>query len=169
MTTTGHHPPDTGTGGEGEDPVGDLAEFEPAERSVRLGRWKQGLETFPIGPDGIGGIWSGFHGCLRCIEVPVHYRSRLGESKITGSFKRAFRLGLRMITLIIAYRFKRLPRLSSTVPEEVLIEIGEYWRVDRRNPVSPEPARPPGPSTEARIPAPGSGGGGTVVSPGSRR
>jgi glycosyltransferase involved in cell wall biosynthesis len=79
---------------------------------------------------------------MRCIEIPVHYRSRLGESKITGSFKRAFRLGLRMIALIIRYRFKRLPRLWSTVPEEILIEIGEYWRIDRRNPVSPDPGRP---------------------------
>jgi hypothetical protein len=43
---------------------------------------------------------------LRCVEIPVHYGSRTGESKITGSFKKAFLLGLRMIAMIIAYRFR---------------------------------------------------------------
>lgn len=50
---------------------------------------------------------------LVCVEIPVHYQPRLGSSKITGSFWRAFRLGLRMIVLIIHYRFKRIPRAVS--------------------------------------------------------
>lgn len=61
---------------------------------------------------------------MRCVEVPLNYRSRAGRSKITGSLRRAVWLGLREIAHIILYRFKRLPRLSSTVPEEVLNEIG---------------------------------------------
>ncbi len=45
---------------------------------------------------------------IKCIEIPVNYRGRIGESKITGSFWKAFKLGLRMILLIISYRFKRI-------------------------------------------------------------
>jgi glycosyltransferase involved in cell wall biosynthesis len=46
---------------------------------------------------------------LKCVEIPVHYQPRLGESKITGSFTRAFRLGLRMMAMIVQYRFKKIP------------------------------------------------------------
>ena len=42
---------------------------------------------------------------LRVIEVPVNYRGRIGESKITGSFKGALRTGVRMIALILRRRF----------------------------------------------------------------
>ena len=42
---------------------------------------------------------------LKVIEIPVNYRGRVGESKITGSFSGALRTGLRMITLIVRYRF----------------------------------------------------------------
>jgi glycosyltransferase involved in cell wall biosynthesis len=45
---------------------------------------------------------------IKCIEIPVNYRGRIGKSKITGSTWKAFKLGLRMIWLIISYRFKRL-------------------------------------------------------------
>jgi glycosyltransferase involved in cell wall biosynthesis len=41
---------------------------------------------------------------LRLVEVPVNYRDRVGESKITGSRARAFGVGLRMIALILRYR-----------------------------------------------------------------
>jgi glycosyltransferase involved in cell wall biosynthesis len=51
---------------------------------------------------------------LDCVEIPVHYGPRTGTSKITGTFWKAFRLGLRMITMIVAYRFKHIPR---AVPE----------------------------------------------------
>ncbi len=37
---------------------------------------------------------------LRIIEIPVNYRGRVGESKITGNFKGAFKTGMRMIFLI---------------------------------------------------------------------
>ncbi len=40
----------------------------------------------------------------RIIEVPVNYRGRVGESKITGSFETAIRVGLRMIGIILRYR-----------------------------------------------------------------
>lgn len=43
---------------------------------------------------------------LRVIEVPVNYRGRVGESKITGSQATAIKVGLRMIRLILEHRFR---------------------------------------------------------------
>jgi glycosyltransferase involved in cell wall biosynthesis len=45
---------------------------------------------------------------LRCVEIPVHYQPRLGQSRITGSFRKAFFLGCKMIGMIILYRFKSI-------------------------------------------------------------
>lgn len=42
---------------------------------------------------------------LKVIEVPVNYRGRIGESKITGNLKGTLKTGFRMIGLIIKYRF----------------------------------------------------------------
>jgi len=60
---------------------------------------------------------------LRVIEIPVNYRGRVGQSKITGSRIRALSVGLRMLGLIMAYRVR-------------------LWvmpaRVRRRNPVRSE-------------------------------
>jgi glycosyltransferase involved in cell wall biosynthesis len=55
---------------------------------------------------------------LNCVEIPVHYQPRHGDSKITGSFWKAFRLGLRMIVLILHYRFRSFPRAVSSVRGE---------------------------------------------------
>jgi glycosyltransferase involved in cell wall biosynthesis len=46
------------------------------------------------------------------IEIAVNYRSRVGESSVTGNAWKAFVLGLRMIALVLAYRFglHRKPR-----------------------------------------------------------
>ena len=41
---------------------------------------------------------------LRVIEVPVNYRGRVGESKITGTFKGTLLTGTRMIGLVFRYR-----------------------------------------------------------------
>lgn len=41
---------------------------------------------------------------LRVIEVPVNYRGRVGESKITGTLKGTLTTGLRMIGLVLRYR-----------------------------------------------------------------
>jgi hypothetical protein len=42
------------------------------------------------------------------IEIPVNYRGRVGDSKITGNFKGALRTGLHMIDLIISYKFRHV-------------------------------------------------------------
>jgi len=44
------------------------------------------------------------HAGLSMIEIPVNYRSRVGESKITGTFRGTFKTGMRMITLILRMR-----------------------------------------------------------------
>jgi glycosyltransferase involved in cell wall biosynthesis len=43
-------------------------------------------------------------GGLRVIEVPVNYRGRVGESKITGTLKGTLTTGVRMIALVFRYR-----------------------------------------------------------------
>jgi hypothetical protein len=41
------------------------------------------------------------------LEIPVNYRARRGESKITGSFKTTLEVGANMIGVILRYRFGR--------------------------------------------------------------
>jgi glycosyltransferase involved in cell wall biosynthesis len=48
----------------------------------------------------------GLLGHIRMIEVPINYRGRRGISKITGNFKTAWRVGTRMIRLIVSYRVR---------------------------------------------------------------
>jgi glycosyltransferase involved in cell wall biosynthesis len=44
---------------------------------------------------------------LTTVQVPVKYRERVGESAVTGSFQRAFALGMEMIGMCLRYRFRR--------------------------------------------------------------
>ena len=41
---------------------------------------------------------------LRLVEVPVNYRTRVGQSKITGSMRTTVRVGAHMVGLILRYR-----------------------------------------------------------------
>jgi glycosyltransferase involved in cell wall biosynthesis len=41
---------------------------------------------------------------LKIVEIPVNYRGRVGESKITGTLKGTLRTGFRMIALILRHR-----------------------------------------------------------------
>ena len=47
------------------------------------------------------------------VEVPVSYRGRVGDSKITGTLKGTLTTGLRMIWLILRYRFGLGPRVAN--------------------------------------------------------
>jgi glycosyltransferase involved in cell wall biosynthesis len=49
---------------------------------------------------------------LTMIEVPVTYRPRRGESKITGSFKTSTRVAVNMIRIIVRYRVSGPQRTS---------------------------------------------------------
>ena len=44
----------------------------------------------------------------RIIQVPVNYSMRIGHSSVTGNKWVAFKLGLRMITMILEYRWRSL-------------------------------------------------------------
>lgn len=46
----------------------------------------------------------------RFVEIPVNYLPRVGTSSVTGSRVTAFFLGLRMISLILDFRFRRSRR-----------------------------------------------------------
>ena len=41
---------------------------------------------------------------LKIIQIPINYRERVGISSVTGSFKKAFLLGIQMILLILKFR-----------------------------------------------------------------
>lgn len=41
---------------------------------------------------------------FKCVEIPVNYKGRIGQSKITSDSWKALKLGLRMIWLICKYR-----------------------------------------------------------------
>ena len=42
---------------------------------------------------------------LKYVQIPVNYGTRVGQSTITGDFTKSFKLGLRMIRIIISKRF----------------------------------------------------------------
>jgi glycosyltransferase involved in cell wall biosynthesis len=51
---------------------------------------------------------------LRSVQIPLNYRERVGRSSVTGDLKRALKLGLQMIVLIVGMRLgfhHRLVRL----------------------------------------------------------
>lgn len=43
---------------------------------------------------------------MKIVQVPVNYTKRIGSSSVTGNHWVAFRLGLRMILLILSYRWR---------------------------------------------------------------
>jgi len=47
----------------------------------------------------------GYRMRLRCLQIPVNYKSRVGQSSVTGDLKKAIGLGIRMAILIVAMRF----------------------------------------------------------------
>jgi glycosyltransferase involved in cell wall biosynthesis len=55
-------------------------------------------------------------GGLRVIEIPVNYRARVGDSKITGSRLTAVKVGSRMIALILGYRLESWANRRRTRP-----------------------------------------------------
>ena len=63
-------------------------------------------------------------------EIPVNYRQRVGKSSVTGDYWKAFRLGMRMIVLVLEYRFgfrrrQRVPWASRgyRAPEAMGLEL----------------------------------------------
>jgi hypothetical protein len=46
----------------------------------------------------------GYRMQLRCVQVPVNYKERIGESSVTGNLRKAIILGVQMTILIVAMR-----------------------------------------------------------------
>ncbi|MFH1328014.1 MAG: glycosyltransferase family 2 protein [Candidatus Bathyarchaeota archaeon] len=43
---------------------------------------------------------------LKCVEIPVHYKERIGESKITTGRRKSINVGFRMLRLILSKRLR---------------------------------------------------------------
>jgi len=76
-------------------------------RMIRREALEKMLPTFRVksnffGPEMmVRGYLMGF----RCVQIPVNYKDRIGESSVTGDLKKAIALGFQMVILIIAMRF----------------------------------------------------------------
>ena len=66
------------------------------------------LHTFIVNSNYFGPemMIRGYLARCKCVQIPVNYRERVGESSVTGDLRKAFRLGMQMIVLIIAMRFR---------------------------------------------------------------
>jgi glycosyltransferase involved in cell wall biosynthesis len=47
----------------------------------------------------------GYRMKLRCVQIPVNYKMRVGKSSVTGNLRKAVVLGVQMTILIVAMRF----------------------------------------------------------------
>lgn len=77
-------------------------------RLIRRDALQQLSSEFTIGGSAFGPemmVLSLLHG-LRVIQVPVNYLPRVGESSVTGDFRKAVLLGLWMIGLVLRYRVR---------------------------------------------------------------
>jgi glycosyltransferase involved in cell wall biosynthesis len=65
------------------------------------------LPTFQVKSNFFGPemIVRGYLMKLRCIQIPVNYKERVGKSSVTGDLRKAIILGVQMVILIVAMRF----------------------------------------------------------------
>jgi len=82
-------------------------------RMIRREALLKMLPTFKVKSNFFGPemMIRGYRMKLRCIQIPVNYKSRVGRSSVTGDLKKAIVLGIQMIILIIAMRFRLEPWL----------------------------------------------------------
>lgn len=53
----------------------------------------------------------GFRNKISSVQIPVNYKERIGKSSVTGDLKKAFKLGMQMILLIFAMKFRMEDRV----------------------------------------------------------
>lgn len=77
-------------------------------RLIRRETLEQLLPQFKVQSNFFGPemMLRGYLNHAKCIQIPVNYKERVGVSSVTGDLKKAFALGVQMIVLIIAVRFK---------------------------------------------------------------
>lgn len=75
-------------------------------RLIRRAALEQLLPTFVVQSNYFGPemMIRGYLGHFKCVQIPVNYKERVGESSVTGDLLKAFRLGMQMIILILAMR-----------------------------------------------------------------
>jgi len=76
-------------------------------RMIRREALLKMLPTFKVQSNFFGPemIVRGYRMNIRCIQIPVNYRERVGHSSVTGDLRKAVLLGIQMAVLIIAMRF----------------------------------------------------------------
>ncbi len=65
------------------------------------------------------------------VEIPVNYRQRVGKSSVTGDFWKTFKLGMRMIALVLEYRMGLMRRMRIPWEDRVKIPAAEPMSVPR--------------------------------------
>jgi glycosyltransferase involved in cell wall biosynthesis len=99
------------------------------------------------------------------VEIPMNYRARVGESSVTGSFWKAWKLGWRMIFLVLSYRcgwYARqrvawqeaavpAPRARQHVQEPQWQSAESLAALAQASPPSPAPRATRSPTTDARL------------------
>jgi glycosyltransferase involved in cell wall biosynthesis len=84
-----------------------LSDVDCTYRLIRRSALDRLLPTFVVNSNYFGPemMIRGYLAGFRCVQIPVNYRERVGESSVTGDLLKAFRLGMQMIVLIVAMRF----------------------------------------------------------------
>lgn len=79
-------------------------------RAIRKDKARKLIPRFTVGGSHFSPemIIEAINAGLRIVEIPLRYKERIGDSKITGSYKKAFTVGLDMIWLILTRRLKYL-------------------------------------------------------------
>ena len=66
------------------------------------------LPTFRVNSNFFGPemMVRGFRMKMKCVQIPINYKERIGESSVTGHLRKSIILGTQMMVLIIAMRFR---------------------------------------------------------------
>jgi glycosyltransferase involved in cell wall biosynthesis len=66
------------------------------------------LPTFRVNSNFFGPemMIRGYRTKFRCVQIPVNYKERTGQSSVTGDLRKSVVLGCQMIVLIVAMRFR---------------------------------------------------------------
>lgn len=94
-------------------------------RLLRRGAYEKIRPQFSVGGSAFGPqimLLTILNG-ISFVEIPVNYRSRVGESSVTGNKFRAALLGLEMIGMVLSYRLRSWfgwrPPVTNRAPEPV--------------------------------------------------
>ncbi len=89
-----------------------LSDVGCTTRLIRREAFEKIQPRFTVGSNffGLEMVLLVVQGRIPFVEIPVHYLGRVGESAVTGSFWKAFKLGMRMIAFVLEKRLKGFGR-----------------------------------------------------------